>query len=106
MHLLLPAIKLAELIVLALHGIALHDAELQFLVGSAELIILPEQFGARQDGIARLADELLGGFGQTEERQEKTSDGQLDLIRRVMRQIQNNQRQYSDQTQGNKMRPF
>ena len=32
-------------------------------------------------------------FGETEQGQKETSDSELDLARRVMRQIQNNQRQ-------------
>ena len=64
-----------------------------------------EQLRAGKQGITGLTGQLLRGFRKSEQGQEKASDGQLEPACRLMRQVQNHQRQQSDQTQSNVMGP-
>jgi hypothetical protein len=88
---------LPQLGVFAQNRVTLHRANLHLLVGAVQLVDLAEQLRAGHEGVTRFPGELLGGSGQAEEGQEDASDGYFDPARRVCRQIQNNQRQQSNQ---------
>src|SRR5579872_3763305 len=101
-----PANELAQSLIFTPQGLDLDLFEPQQPVGELQLLDLLQQIAPGGEGLAGLADKLLGRLGKSEQGQEKASERQFDSICRVMRQIQKNQRQQYHQPQGYEMRPF
>src|ERR1700722_4365736 len=70
----------------------LQVAHGEHLIGLPEQFVLPEQFGAGNEGVTALPGKMLAGLGQAKERQKQSPDRQFDLAGCVVREAEYDQR--------------